>query len=129
MKDTNLKHVVDVVVLGLEQLSPGRQAAVGEDSSGLQQPVSVALNTRIKDQCFEMTTQMIVFHITRSSNLLQNLNMTEINVFLVNTAKNKMHLTAKIFNFIWRKYESQYFFLILIILHLVMLRFWVDFSL
>lgn len=45
MKVTDLKHLLNVVVFGLEQLAPGGQVAVGEDSSGLQHPVSVTLQT------------------------------------------------------------------------------------
>lgn len=40
---TYLKHLLDVVVLGLEQLAPGGEVAVGEDAAGLQEPVSVTL--------------------------------------------------------------------------------------
>ncbi len=42
---TNLKHFLDVVVFGFEKLAPGGQVAVGEDAAGLQQPVSVTLQT------------------------------------------------------------------------------------
>lgn len=38
-----LEHLLDVVVFGLEQLAPGGQVAVGQDPTGLQQPVSVTL--------------------------------------------------------------------------------------
>lgn len=44
MKVTNLKHLVNVAVFVLEQLAPGGQVAVGEDTASLQQPVSVTLN-------------------------------------------------------------------------------------
>lgn len=43
MRATNLKHLLNVVVFGLEQLAPGRQVAVGEDTAGFQQPVSMTL--------------------------------------------------------------------------------------
>lgn len=42
---TYLKHLLNVVVFGLEQLAPGGQVAVGEDAAGLQHPVSVTLQT------------------------------------------------------------------------------------
>ena len=45
MEGTHLEHGVDVVELGLQQVSPGCQVAVGEDAAGLQQPVGVGLNT------------------------------------------------------------------------------------
>lgn len=41
-----LKHLLNVVVFGFEQLAPGRQVAVGEDAAGLQHPVSMTLQTR-----------------------------------------------------------------------------------
>lgn len=44
MKVTHLKHLLNVVVFGLEQLAPGGQVAVGEDATGFQQPVSVTLH-------------------------------------------------------------------------------------
>ncbi len=47
---THLKHLLDVVVLGLEQLAPGGQVAVGEDAAGLQHPVSVTLQTNTDTQ-------------------------------------------------------------------------------
>lgn len=40
---TYLKHLLDVVVLCLEQLAPGGEVAVGEDAARLQEPVSVTL--------------------------------------------------------------------------------------
>lgn len=43
MAQTYLKHLLDVVVLGLEQLAPGGEVAVGEDAAGLQEPVSMTL--------------------------------------------------------------------------------------
>lgn len=43
--NTYLKHLLSVVVFGLEQLAPGGQVAIGEDAAGLQQPVSVTLQT------------------------------------------------------------------------------------
>ena len=43
---THLEHGVDAVELGLQQVSPGGQVAVGQDAAGLQQPVGVGLNTR-----------------------------------------------------------------------------------
>lgn len=42
---TYLEHLLDVVVFGFEQLTPGGQVAVGEDTAGLQHPVSVTLQT------------------------------------------------------------------------------------
>lgn len=41
-----LKHLLNVVILRLEQLAPGGQVAVGQDPTGLQQPVSVTLQTK-----------------------------------------------------------------------------------
>lgn len=43
MTGTDLKHLLNRVVFGLEQLAPGRQVAVGQDAAGFQQPVSVTL--------------------------------------------------------------------------------------
>lgn len=43
MKATNLKHLLNVVVFGLEQLAPGGQVAISEDAAWFQQPVSVTL--------------------------------------------------------------------------------------
>lgn len=41
---TDLKHLLNVIVFGLEQLAPGGQVAVGEDAAGFQQPVSMTLH-------------------------------------------------------------------------------------
>lgn len=40
---THLKHLLDVGVLGLQQLSPGGEVAVGEDPAGLQQAEGMVL--------------------------------------------------------------------------------------
>lgn len=47
---TNLKHLLNVVIFGLEQLAPGSQVAVGEDAAGLQQPVSVTLQRNTQNK-------------------------------------------------------------------------------
>lgn len=43
---TYLKHLLNVVVLGLEQLTPGSQVAVGEDATRLQHPVGMTLGNK-----------------------------------------------------------------------------------
>ena len=40
---TCLKHFLNVVIFGLEQLAPGGEVAVGENAAGFQQPVGVSL--------------------------------------------------------------------------------------
>lgn len=40
---TNLEHFLNVVVFSLEQLAPGGQVAVGEDTTRFQHPVSMTL--------------------------------------------------------------------------------------
>ena len=62
VEGTHLEHCVDVVELGLQQVSPGGQVAVGEDAAGLQQPVGVGLNRGEtqdvqSDQCRKRSSQ------------------------------------------------------------------------
>lgn len=47
----HLKHLLDVGVLGLQQLAPGGEVAVGEDPAGLQQAEGMVLRRSGGERC------------------------------------------------------------------------------
>lgn len=59
---TYLKHLVDVVVLGLEQLAPRGEVAVGEDAAGLQEPVGVTLRDSGRQQLPSVDPRAQCYH-------------------------------------------------------------------
>lgn len=63
---TYLKHLLNVVVFGLEQLTPRGQVAVGEDAAGFQHPVSVTLQAdgdAALNQAESISIMMLFFSI------------------------------------------------------------------
>lgn len=62
MKTTHLKHFLNVVIFGLEQLAPGGQVAVGEDAARFQQPVSVTLQKDTQQNTIRLQLHSATMH-------------------------------------------------------------------